>query len=331
MEYLTMGSVSDEQYEYIAEIEIVERSMLKAPYPSAYDSRFQYVIPQDKSVIVRDADTREVVLIVLRDVFPDAAVRQRIMEACREVVDYRQDGRCDVKYLQHTRERDAAVNGRAQETAGVVWNAVRSRLPRGIVPGHSDVVKKYDLPPSIDVGCGDGTLGAFRMNGENVAFCIEDGGVELLPPSTLSAVRYAQTCQQGPGADGWIATYTTYAPAEFFQGGTFSLGQYGIVVLPSVNAVTAWHPRHYHSPMGPMVYRPLVRNTRPAVPYEPREDHKRKPLDTDDAAVGPSPPPKKVRMPESEEPAQEPSGGTMLHRHERPARSIRRKKDQSVR
>jgi hypothetical protein len=50
-------------------------------------------IPQDESVIFRDANTEEMFFVVLRNFLPDEAVRERMVSVCRDITNSRRDDR----------------------------------------------------------------------------------------------------------------------------------------------------------------------------------------------------------------------------------------------
>ncbi|KAI4858764.1 hypothetical protein F4820DRAFT_204505 [Hypoxylon rubiginosum] len=259
-----MDGTSAERNEYISQIEVVDLPMLEAPYNAADYSRLQYFLPEDKSVVVRDAQTKEIVLIVLRNVFHDQGLRQHVLAECREVIEHRQNVR--EEYRQNVREehrqnaqvayhatpeREQMAKNKAQGVAGIMWSVMQSRLPSSITPGYNRMIKKYDLP-RLHTVYDDGTLGTLKLNGENITFCVEDGRVELLSPAMLSAMdRVRIILEEDTNDNGWIVAYTSNASEDPAHENDFLLAQYGILVLPATNTITAWHPKHYGGVVAP--------------------------------------------------------------------------------
>ncbi|KAI0481029.1 hypothetical protein GGR56DRAFT_688446 [Xylariaceae sp. FL0804] len=231
------------------------------------ESRLQYIIPQDESVVFRDADTKELVLVVLRDFMPDETLRGTMVDLCKEIIRHRRnDRREDPGMLVHfgytcgsrhcpqlqmaarstrldtvakqTHERE--LNDRAQGMAGLVWNMLRSRLPAEIIADYNDLIRDIDLP-RMDMGRDDETF-TFEVGGKKVTF----RGLEMPPPSGLSAINYARHTHKENNANNWVVALTANAPDDPSKGGNFCLASYGIMMQPASNTVSAWHPSDHH-------------------------------------------------------------------------------------
>ncbi|KAH9883872.1 hypothetical protein F4778DRAFT_800593 [Xylariomycetidae sp. FL2044] len=231
------------------------------------ESRLQYRILQDESVIFRDADTKEVVLVVLRDFVPDEALRLTMVDLCKEIIKNRRDDRReDPGQLVHfgytcgsrhepciqlaascLRLNTAAkvrnekqLNIKAQGMAGIVWNLMKSRLPAEIIADYNDTILENDFP-RMDMGREVNSF-EFSVRGKKVVF----DDLELPPPSALSAINYARHTHRESNGNNWILALTANAPADATKGGNFYLASYGIMLCPATNTVTAWHPTDYH-------------------------------------------------------------------------------------
>ncbi|CAJ2506820.1 Uu.00g080060.m01.CDS01 [Anthostomella pinea] len=231
------------------------------------ESRLQYIIPQSESVIFRDADTKELVMVVLRSFMPDEGVRGTMVELCKDILKARRnDRREDPGMLVHfgytcgsrhdpqiqlaapcvrlntvaKQQSEEQLNIRAQGMAGLTWNMMKSRLPLEITATYNDMIEAYDLP-RMDMGRDDDAF-TFQLKGQDVTF----QGLELPPPSGLSAINYARHTHTETNGDNWIVACTCNAPDDPTKGGNFYIASYGIMMEPATNTVSAWHPPDYH-------------------------------------------------------------------------------------
>lgn len=131
-EMLGLNWTPEQRDQYLSNVKVVDIARLKEPYPAnnyytagtpkakkqwetywngkpLYDrrynkgqrrhilnidtSRLQYIIRQNESVVFRDADTNELVLVVLRSFVPDEYVRKTMVNVCKEILKYRRDDR----------------------------------------------------------------------------------------------------------------------------------------------------------------------------------------------------------------------------------------------
>ncbi|KAI0836884.1 hypothetical protein F5Y06DRAFT_304959 [Hypoxylon sp. FL0890] len=234
-------------------------------------SRFLYIIQQDESVIFRDAATKEIVLVVLRNFIPSEELRKTMVDTCREIIKYRRDDRRDDPGMlvhfgytcgsRHTpqiqlaacrgkldtkkkQEREDNLNCKAQGMAGVMWNLMKSRLPPETIADYNDTIRKNEFP-RMDMMRDDKTF-TFKVGGEDVTFETGENGLELPPPSGLSAINYARYTHKEVNGNNWIIACTCNAPEDPTKGGNFYLASYGIMMLPASNTVSAWHPGDHH-------------------------------------------------------------------------------------
>ncbi|KAI0012424.1 hypothetical protein F4779DRAFT_65363 [Xylariaceae sp. FL0662B] len=236
------------------------------------ESRLKYIVAQDESVIFRDADTKEITLVILRNFIPDENLRKTMVNVCKEVIKYRRDDRredpgmlvhfgytCGSRHDPQIRlaapcvrlntaekqETERQLNNKAQGMAGLVWNMMRSRLPAELIADYNDTILENDFP-RMDMMKDDETF-TFKLRGKNVTFKTgTDGGLELPPPSGLSAINYARHTHKETNGNNWILACTCNAPEDASKGGNFYLASYGIMLLPASNTLSAWHPTDYH-------------------------------------------------------------------------------------
>ncbi|KAI5917929.1 hypothetical protein F4810DRAFT_726568 [Camillea tinctor] len=231
------------------------------------ESRLRYIVRQDESVIFRDAHTGELSFVIIRDFIPDEDIRETMVEVCKEIVKNRRDDRReDPGMLVHfgytcgsrhdpqiqlaasslrlntvaKRINEEQLNNRAQGMAGVMWNSMRSRLPSEIIDDYNDTILENNFP-RMDMGREDDTF-TFKTSGGDITF----EGLELPPPSGLSAINYARHTHKETNGNNWILAYTCHAPKDPTKGGNFYLASYGIMMEPASNTVSAWHPKDYH-------------------------------------------------------------------------------------
>ncbi|KAI1344330.1 hypothetical protein F5Y15DRAFT_109626 [Xylariaceae sp. FL0016] len=229
--------------------------------------KLRYIVRQDESVIFRDADTQEISLVILRNVVPDDDVRMTMIDLCKEIIKNRRDDRredpgqlvhfgytCGSRHAPQIQmaasslrldtakkqENEKKLNVRAQGMAGLVWNMMKSRLPPEIIANYNDLINNHDIP-RMDMGRDDEAL-QFSIGGEDVTF----EGLEMPPPSGLSAINYARHTHKETNGNDWILAFTANAPEDPTKGGNFYLASYGIMLEPASNTVSAWHPGDYH-------------------------------------------------------------------------------------
>lgn len=231
-------------------------------------SRLQYTIPQDESVIFRDADTKEIFLIVLRNFVPDEELRQDFVRTCRQILEVRRDDRredpgqlvhfgytCgsrhrpDVQLATNCKrispERHRELNNETQGMAAIGWNMLRSRVPQEIIDDYNDTVVSIGCP-RMDMGKTGDAKFAYRVGGAALTFNAAGEGLELPPPSGLSAVNYARFTHRENNGNRWFVAVTCLAAADPRIGGNFYNASYGVMMLAASNTVTAFQPTHYH-------------------------------------------------------------------------------------
>lgn len=211
-------------------------------------SELQYIIKQDESVIFRDADTQELVLIILRGFVPDEDVRETLVNVGQEILKYRRDDRredpgmlvhfgytcgsrhnpqiqlatpCVRMKSQNNRDRERELNGKAQGMAGMLWNMMRSRMPAEIIDAYNDMIEDHDLP-RMDMMRPDDTF-SFPLGGKAVTF----KGLELPPPSAMSAINYARYTHKEYNGINWVVAFTSRAPKSPSWGVTFTSPRMG--------------------------------------------------------------------------------------------------------
>lgn len=235
------------------------------------DSHLKYIVPQEESVIFRDIETKETVLVVLRDFIPDEDLRKVMMRVCREIVKSHQDGKredpgmlCHVGYTcspqNDSQVRLAAsciklntdeeitdeteLNNAAQGVAGMVWNLMKSQFPPEITAKYNDTIHDNEFP-RMEIRKDDETF-TFKVGGEDVTFDTGEDGLELPSPSGMAAVYYARHTHTEVNGNSWIVSCTVNAPGDTTTGGNFYLASYGIMVLPTTNTASAWRPWDYY-------------------------------------------------------------------------------------
>ncbi|KAI1856529.1 hypothetical protein JX265_011488 [Neoarthrinium moseri] len=253
------------------------------------ESRLQYKIPQDESVVFLDADTKEIFMVILRNFFPDDDLRMDFVSICREIIKYRRDDRReDPGQLVHfgytcgsrhqpgmqlakncrkiSPKNHRALNNASQGMAGIGWNMLRGRLPQEIIDDYNDTIEAIGCA-RMDMGkTGDDTF-AYNIGGELVTFN-EHGDLQLPPPSGLSAVNYARFTHKENNGNKWFVAVTCIAASDSSIGGNFYNASYGIMMEAADNTVSAFQPSDYH---GTTLYE-IVLDPWPRDGYEQRPD-----------------------------------------------------------
>ncbi|KAI0377192.1 hypothetical protein F5Y04DRAFT_189981 [Hypomontagnella monticulosa] len=236
-----------------------------------HPSRLQYVIQPEESAVFRDADTGEIVLVVLRNFVPDEDIRESMVDICKEIIPTRIDARrddpgmlvhfgytCGSRTIGLTRlaaskarldsvaavKREKNINAKAQGMAGIVWNLMKSRLPPEITADFNDMIEKYNLP-RMNMQRKD-TDFTFKVDGEDITFHTGENGLELPPPTAMSAINYARHTHTEINGNNWVVAITAHAPEDPTKGGNFYQASYGIMMLPATNTASAWNARDHH-------------------------------------------------------------------------------------
>ncbi|KAK8076331.1 hypothetical protein PG994_003603 [Apiospora phragmitis] len=252
-------------------------------------AQLQYVIEQDESVQFRDADTKELVMVVLRDFFPDEAMRKAFTQVCLEVVERRRDDRredlgqlCHFGYTCGSRhqpglrlatcnkrlntparqEHERRLNYRAQGMAGLGWNILKSRLPDEIIQDYEDAIANAGAP-RMDMMRTEKNF-SFPFDGKMVTF----DDLDLPPPSGLCSINHSRFTHKGNNGNKFFIACTTEAPADPSKGGNFFNASYGIMLKAATNTVTSWLPSDYH---GTTLYE-MIEGPEKRAGYEIRPD-----------------------------------------------------------
>ncbi|KAI1468320.1 uncharacterized protein F4812DRAFT_362544 [Daldinia caldariorum] len=235
-------------------------------------TRMRHIIQQDESVIFRDLDSKEIVLVVLRDFVPDEDLRKKMEGVCQKASSHFVcTGRpgpgsicyfgydCGISSEHHMKllgerqrlEKDGEStpemerDNEAQGMAGIVWNLMKSKFPPEITADFNDTIRKCDLP-RMDKMKDDESF-TFEVGGEAVTFETGENGLELPPPSAEAIVNYASITERKDWfANSFVASYTATAPDDHTKGGNFYLASYGILVLAASNTATAWRYLDFH-------------------------------------------------------------------------------------
>ncbi|KAK6214555.1 hypothetical protein LQW54_004276 [Pestalotiopsis sp. IQ-011] len=265
------------------------------------ESKLQYIIPQDESVIFRDADTKDIFMVILRDFIPDDELREDMIATCRQILRYRRDDRredpgqlvhfgytcggrhkptvglaANRRYISPKDHRE--LNNACQGMAGIGWNMLRSRLPQLIIDDYNECIKSIPGCPRMDMEPTKGVkddLFAYNVGGRDLTFN-EAGDLELPPPSGLSAVNYARFTHRENNGNEWFIAATLLAADSPAIGGNFYNASYGIVMEAASNTVSCFKPQDYH---GTTLYEIVIPDGvwNPSKPEWRIDSHERRP------------------------------------------------------
>ncbi|KAK6073282.1 hypothetical protein SCUP515_06894 [Seiridium cupressi] len=322
VERLGMNWNEEQRQQYINSIKVVELKRLREPYPTddyfmatteagkdhwdrfwyqrrtkdkrynggkrrevrvLDESKLQYTIPQDESVIFRDADTKEIFMIILRNFFPDDQLRMDMVDTCRWILKYRRDDRReDPGQLVHfgytcgsrhdpgmdlarnrrkiTDREHRELNNAAQGMAGIGWNMLRGRMPQFIIDDYNNTIKSIPGCPRMDMrktkelrrtkkeremAEGVDNTFSYEVDGCNITFN-RSGDLELPPPSGLAGYNYARFTHQENNGNEWFVAVTCIAADDPSIGGNFYNASYGIMMLAASNTISAFKPTDFH-------------------------------------------------------------------------------------
>ncbi|KAK8015794.1 hypothetical protein PG991_008682 [Apiospora marii] len=245
-------------------------------------SQLQYVIEQDESVRFVDADTKELVMIVIRNFFPDEAMREAFTKVCLEVVERRRDDRredpgqlCHFGYTcgsRHQpalriatcnkrlntparREYERRLNYQAQGMASLGWNMLKSRLPDEIIQDYENAIADSGAP-RMDMERADKNF-SFPFHGKSVTF----NDLDLAPPSGLCSINYSRFTHKENNGNRFFIACTTMARPTRPRAATSTM-------RPASNTVTSWMPSDYH---GTTLYE-MLEGPEKRMGYEVRPD-----------------------------------------------------------
>ncbi|KAK8108855.1 hypothetical protein PG984_014656 [Apiospora sp. TS-2023a] len=252
-------------------------------------SQLQYAIEQDESVRFVDADTKELVMIVIRNFFPDDEMREAFTKICLEVVDRRRDDRredpgqlCHFGYTCGSRHQPALriatcnkrlntparkeyerrLNYKAQGMASLGWNMLKSRLPDQIIQDYENAIADSGAP-RMDMERAEKNF-SFAFHGKSITF----NDLDLAPPSGLCSINYSRFTHKESNGNRFFIACTTQAPADPTKGGNFYNASYGIMLKAASNTVTSWMPSDYH---GTTLYE-MLEGPEKRMGYEVRPD-----------------------------------------------------------
>ncbi|KAI8960369.1 hypothetical protein F5Y11DRAFT_367500 [Daldinia sp. FL1419] len=203
------------------------REILHLDYP-----RLQYIIPQNVSVIIRDSETKEIVLIILRDFVPGEDMKHTITSVCQMIASHYQYNTDDsagiIRNFGYGRdardEKQKNANSASKSLALIVWNLMESKFPDEIIGKYNDIVREHGFPRMDMVNLNE--TFSFNIGGEDV---VSDASTMDPEPSI------------GDGND-WMISFNINAPEDPYRGGKFYLASYGVAMLPAANTAAAYRP-----------------------------------------------------------------------------------------
>ncbi|XXG96116.1 hypothetical protein Hte_009940 [Hypoxylon texense] len=176
---------------------------------------WERVIKPDESVIIRDRDTGNIVLVVIRELCPDTQILGTMATTCERLIQSRKPDRWDdpgklvhfgyttgsnthpqiqlsapMKGLDTSEKRrqDRRLLRQAQGMSGLLWNMLHSRLPGEIIGDFNDTILK-DRLPRMDMRRRDKDTFSFACTDRRYTFRTDRGSdLEQAPPSGLERV-----------------------------------------------------------------------------------------------------------------------------------------------
>ncbi|KAF8836612.1 hypothetical protein BDN67DRAFT_983812 [Paxillus ammoniavirescens] len=253
--------IRDAWYDHLSFGKQPDQQLKRHPLCPVDPGRLQLQIPAGESAIIRDAETEEVVMVVMQNFCEDADVLSWVDGKVRKVVGHKRSVRDPGKIPSSIGQKNlltkklppstaSALDSDTTSVCALFWNLARSRLPdeilddfdrwfksSGIVRMGGDP-KLQEMKPTgeYSIGLGSG------LPGERVNF----QGVELAPPAGVFAQNYCRAGHSEHQPHKYGLAWTTGRVGGLERGGHFYNSKYGIAVQSASNTMVVWTPEHEH-------------------------------------------------------------------------------------
>jgi hypothetical protein len=232
---------------------------------------WQKTIKAGESVIIRDAQTRQIVLIVIRNFCGHQGVLDWANNIVETATNIKKSVRLDDPgklvmngYTSGSRNAPRAMwaknllrsptrlfetpqelesfDFQVSSTYALMWNMACSKLPPEIL---ADIDKFVDSKGVRAVMDGNGTMkGHYGLKLEEGYY--EFHSAKLAPPQGNYARNYSRFCHHEKNAHDYCLAWTTSRLQDPSSGGNFYVADYGIKVEASTDMMVAWRGKHFH-------------------------------------------------------------------------------------
>ncbi|TFY63638.1 hypothetical protein EVJ58_g3143 [Rhodofomes roseus] len=232
-------------------------------------SRLRYVVKEDESVVFRDKETGDIIMMVIRDFCKDPRALKFVDCNAAESVDLRKSVRLEdpgklvllgytagsrshplfdwarnLRSKKHTPEFLKDLDFRLSSAFALFWNLLQVRIPKEVLaPFESYLADNSMCRMDGNSGKSTDSRGIYMVDlGDKY---IEFNDAELAPPSGVAGCNYARAIHREKQAQKWAFSWTT-SRRKGMTGGSFYEAVYGIKVLQAPNTMVAWMPEHDH-------------------------------------------------------------------------------------
>ncbi|KAA8892791.1 hypothetical protein FN846DRAFT_1009128 [Sphaerosporella brunnea] len=232
---------------------------------------WQKTIKAGESVIIRDAQTGQIVLVVIRNFCNHQGVLDWAIKIVQAAVNIKKSVRLDDPgklvmngYTSGSRNAPSVVwaknllqsptrlfespqelesfDFQVSSTYALMWNMARSKLPPEIL---ADIDKFVDGEGVRAVMDGNGTMKGYyglKLKEEYYEF----HSAELAHPQGNYARNYSRFCHHEKNAHDYCLAWTISRLQDPSSGGNFYVADYGIKVEASTDMMVAWKGAHFH-------------------------------------------------------------------------------------
>ncbi|KAG2018864.1 hypothetical protein CC2G_008245 [Coprinopsis cinerea AmutBmut pab1-1] len=231
-------------------------------------SKIAFEIPAGLTCIIRDADTREVVFSVVRNLSGLAPMLAFAKEVIEQAVSERRSIRLEdagslvmfgysagsrskpafawVKNLLGKRADTTEFNHKAATVLGYAWLRMRALHPGPVIGDFLRFFNRYNIPrldPNWPAPPRD--RGSITLPPGCGGFVYE--GAENAPGCAVFGERYARAVHKEKQPHDWALSWTTLRTGNDLRGGNFVLASYGLLVSASQDSSMAWQPADWHT------------------------------------------------------------------------------------
>jgi hypothetical protein len=246
------------------------------------DQRWKRVVRANEDIIVRDKDTGEIVLLVMRNFCGDKDVLEWANSLVEVGVSTKKSIRLDdpghlvlagwssgsrirpclmwAKNLlasavqeMDTPEKVHEYDFDCSSAYALLWNMIRKRLPEEILVDLKTFVEKSGDVAKFTMNARGSSVhwgmtlptGSNDANRHDTAY-FQFSETELPPPQGIMASNYCRFCHHEENAHKWCVAWNTYRNPDAKHGSNFFVADYAIRVENSENMLFAWKGDNYH-------------------------------------------------------------------------------------
>ncbi|KAF8837794.1 hypothetical protein BDN67DRAFT_908634 [Paxillus ammoniavirescens] len=235
-------------------------------------NKLQYQITADQSCMVRDARTKKIIAIVLRNFCPDLAVLAWVNAKVHEILAQKKSIRLEdpgkialvgysagalnapvfdwAKNLKSKALPTSTIKQLDFETSSICalfWNMCKTHLPDEVLDDFDDFLQSKQMVRmgGDPTACSIGSTGEYAL-GVGPEGSVSFKNVELAPPTGVFAHNYCRVGHKEVQPHKFAVAWTTERIGFPEKGGNFYNAAYGLLIESAANTVVVWPPEDVH-------------------------------------------------------------------------------------